>query len=68
MTSKAKVAISSLTGPLAAVLVYSDPAGRVMPTTSGPLRFFIADAISENAVMEGSYSISQVVQLNAVTP
>ena len=35
-TSNTAVVTSALTGPLAAVLVYSDPAGNVMPAAQGP--------------------------------
>ena len=67
--SNTQVPISSLTGPLAAVLVYSDPAGIVMPAASGPLRFIIADAASENVVMSpSSDSVSNVNQLNVIDP
>ena len=63
------MAISSLTGPLAAVLIYSDPAGVVMPPAAGPLRFIIADAASENVVMSpSSDSVSNVNQLNVINP
>ena len=60
---------STFTGKLAAVLVYSDPAGVVMPTTpvnKGPLRFFVADTVSET-VMMGSDSASNVDTLNVIT-
>jgi hypothetical protein len=68
-TSNTPVAISSLTGPLAAVLIYSDPLQRVMPTSSGPLRLIVADATSENVVMSpSSDSVSQVNQLNVTNP
>ena len=59
-TSWDPVDISSLTGPLATVLVYSDPAGNVMPPSAGPLRFVVADATSENAVMTGNQSVKMV--------
>ncbi len=62
------VAISSLKGPLAAVLIYSDPLRNVMPNSSGPLRFVIADATSENAVMESSPSVYHTNQLNVINP
>jgi adhesin/invasin len=68
-TTKNPVAMSSLTGPLAAVLIYSDPAQKVMPTASGPLRLIVADATSENVVMSpSSDSVSQVNQLNVIDP
>jgi hypothetical protein len=54
------------TGTLAAVLIYSDPALNVMPADSGPLRFVIADATSENGVMTGKYSVSSVNVLNVI--
>ena len=68
--TKTAVDISTLTGPLAAVLVYSDPAGVVMPVAKGPLRFFIADAASaDNVVMWPSKdSIGTVNMLNVITP
>ncbi len=63
------VPISNLTGPLAAVLIYSDPAGNVMSTAAGPLRFIIADATSENVVMSpSSDSASNIDQLNVIGP
>jgi hypothetical protein len=63
------VAISSLTGPLATLLVYSDPLQRVMPAaTAGPLRFMIVDATSENAVMYSQASVYHVNFLNVIDP
>ena len=59
--------MSSFTGTLAAVLVYSDPAGVVMPAAKGPLRFFVADSVSET-VMTGGDSISNVDTLNVIDP
>ena len=69
-TSKNPVVTSSLTGPLAAVLIYSDPVGTVMPSTAGPLRFGIADAtMADNVVMSpSSDSVSQVDRLNVIDP
>ncbi len=55
-----------LQGPLAAILVYSDPGQHVMPADSGPLRFMIADQQNENAMMTGSDSIKNVSRLNVV--
>ena len=67
-TTNTPVAISGLTGPLAAVLLYSDPAGVVMPPASA-LRLMVADATSENVVMSpSSDSVSQVNQLNVIDP
>ena len=63
------VAISSLTGPLAVSLIYSDPLGRVMAAGSGPLRSVIVDAASENVVMSpSSDSVSNANQLNVTGP
>jgi len=63
------VAISGLTGPLATVLVYSDPLQRVMPAaTAGPLRFMVADATSENVVMYSQLSVYHVNRLNVIDP
>ena len=63
------VAISGLTGPLAATLIYSDPLQRVMPAaTAGPLRFVIADATSENVVMYSQLSVYHVNLLNVIDP
>ena len=69
-TSNATVLTSSLTGPLAAVLVYSDPAGNVMPVAKGPLRFFVADAAAaDNVVMSpASESVGTANQLNVLNP
>jgi hypothetical protein len=60
------VPVGSLTGPLAAVLVYGDPAGAVMPTAKGPLRFFMADgAAADNVVMSpANESVGGVDTLN----
>jgi hypothetical protein len=59
---------STLTGPLAAVLVYSDPAGVAMPVAKGPLRFFFATAAAaDNVVMfPASDSVGVVNQLNVI--
>jgi hypothetical protein len=66
-TSNTSVAMSSLTGPLAAVLIYSDPAGLIMPPASGPLRLIVADATSENVVMSpGADSVYQVNLLDVI--
>jgi hypothetical protein len=59
--------MTTFTGTLAAVLVYSDPAGVVMLSTAGPLRFFVADTVSET-VMTSSYSVSNVDTLNVTGP
>jgi hypothetical protein len=68
-TSGAAVTLGTLKGPLAAVLIYNDPAAKVMPAASGPLRFVIADATSENVVMAPTNaSVSGVNQLNIFTP
>ena len=68
-TSGTALTLSSLTGQLAAVLIYSDPALVVMPAAFGPLRFVIADSKSENAVMgPSSASVSGVNQLNVINP
>ena len=61
-----KQTATGLQGPLAAILVYSDPGLHVMPADSGPLRFMIADQQSENAMMTGSDSIKNVSILNVV--
>ena len=64
-----RAAVPSPAGPLATVLVYSDPAQIVMPTASGPLRFFVADGTSENLVMAPTnLSVSSVNQLNVINP
>lgn len=68
-TTGSPVAISSLTGPLAATLIYSDPLQRVMPAaTAGPLRFIIVDATSENVVMYSQLSIYHTNFLNVIEP
>jgi hypothetical protein len=67
-TTLTPIAASNLTGPLAAVLVYSDPLLNVMPVANGPLRFFVADATSENAVMSGKYSVSCANVINITDP
>jgi IPT/TIG domain/Bacterial Ig-like domain (group 1) len=65
-----KAVVASPAGPLAAVLVYSDPAGIVMPAaTNGPLRFFIADGTNENLVFgPTNLSVSKVNVLNVINP
>ena len=62
--TKDPVSLSSLKGPLAAVLIYSDPDQNVMPPSEGPLRFAIADARNEDAVMVGSDSVYSVNTIN----
>ena len=59
-----EVAPSSFTGPLGAVLIYSDPGQKVMPADEGPLRFVVADTINEGALMVGSDSVYAVNTLN----
>ena len=59
-----KQIVTDLQGPLAAILVYSDPAQQVMPPDKGPLRFMIADQQDENAMMTGSDSPYNVIGLN----
>lgn len=55
------------TGTLAAILIYSDPDGKVMPAANGPLRFAVADSKSENMVYSPSKSsVSAVNQLNVI--
>jgi hypothetical protein len=56
------------TGTLAAILIYSDPTGAVMPVASGPLRFAVGDATSENmAYGPTNTSVSTVNRLNVIT-
>jgi hypothetical protein len=55
------------TGTLAAILVYSDPAGKIMPASAGPLRFMVADSINENmAYGKTSTSVSKVNTLDVI--
>ena len=60
------------TGTLAAILIYSDPAGLVMKpgaTGDGPLRFAVADSVSENmAYGLTNTSVSKVNVLNVTGP
>jgi len=57
------------TGTLAAILIYSDPVGAVMPVASGPLRFAVADSVSENMVYAPTNtSVSKVNVLNVTGP
>jgi len=65
-TTKQAVTVTDLQGPLAAILVYSDPQKNVMPADAGPLRFMIADQTSEKAMMTGSDSIKNVSTLNVI--
>jgi hypothetical protein len=57
--------MTTFTGTLSPVLVYGDPAGTVMPADRGPLRFFVADSVSET-VMTGQYSVGNVDTLNVI--
>lgn len=65
-TPQDPVPLSSFIGPFAALLIYSDPGGKVMPAEEGPLRLVLADATNENAVMTGSDSVYMVAKLNVV--
>jgi len=57
------------TGTLAAILIYSDPVAAVMPVASGPLRFAVADSVSENMVYAPTNtSVSKVNVLNVTGP
>ncbi|MGD0998817.1 MAG: hypothetical protein ABR941_10950, partial [Thermoleophilia bacterium] len=60
------VSLSSVTGPFAAVLIYSDPGQNVMATADGPLRLVVADATNEPIVMTGSDSVKWVAKLNVL--
>jgi hypothetical protein len=61
--------VTTYTGPMAAILIYSDPAGLVMKSTDGPLRFAAADATNEGLVFKPtSLSVSKVNVLDIVTP
>jgi hypothetical protein len=60
-------AVITPTGTLAAILIYSDPDARVMPADKGPLRFAIADSLSENmGFTPSSDSVGTVNQLNVI--
>jgi hypothetical protein len=62
-----KLAITP-TGTLAAILIYDDPAGLVMPADKGPLRFAIGDSVNDNmAFSPSSDSVGTVNQLNVIT-
>ena len=68
-TTNTVVALDDLTGPLACILIYDDPGGEIMPPTRGPLRFILADAVNENAVMfPANEAVSNVVALDVLTP
>ncbi len=59
------IASTSLTGTIAAVLVYTDADGNVMPVASGPLRFLVADSVqADGAFTVGKNSVSSVNLLN----
>jgi len=61
------VQVTSYTGPMAAILMYSDPSGNVMPVASGPLRFVVADATNESLVFKPTnLSVSNVNVLDVV--
>jgi hypothetical protein len=63
------VQVTTYTGPMAAILVYSDPAGNVMPAASGPLRFVIADGANEGLVFKPTnLSVIRVNLLNVINP
>jgi hypothetical protein len=68
MYDTSKVLVPSPAGPLAAILIYSDPAGNVMPVASGPLRFAVADATEQLVFGPTNLSVSKVNQLNVTTP
>jgi large repetitive protein len=68
MYDTSKVLVPSPVGPLAAILIYGDTAGNVMPAASGPLRFAVADATEQLVFGPTSLSVSKVNQLNVVTP
>jgi hypothetical protein len=57
---------TTLTGSIAALLVYKDTDANVMGPSDGPLRFLVTDSKSENAVMSGKLSVSQVNELNVI--
>ncbi|OPZ41414.1 MAG: hypothetical protein BWY94_02433 [Actinobacteria bacterium ADurb.BinA094] len=68
-TTNTVVALGDLTGPLACILIYDDPGGQIMPADRGPLRFILADALDENAVMfPANEAVSNVVALDVLTP
>jgi hypothetical protein len=67
MYDASKTLVPSPAGPLAAILVYSDPAGVVMPAASGPLRFFVADATEQLVFGPTNLSVSKVNQLDVIT-
>ena len=60
-----KQQVSSLPGVLSSVLVWElgDPLA-TLPAGDGPLRFYVADAQNDNAVMVGSMSVKHVTKLN----
>ena len=68
--TETEVPLANLAGRLASVLVYDDPAGRVMPEDKGPLRFFVADAATVDPVVmsPGGDSVAGVNELNVVGP
>ncbi len=58
---------ASLTGTIAAVLVYSDPDGNVMSASSGPLRSFMTDSVlADGAFTVGQNSVSSANLLNVI--
>ena len=64
-TTKQQLITLPAGGALSAVLVWSlgDPL-EPLPAEEGPLRFYVADAQSDNAVMLGSMSVFAVTRLN----
>jgi len=63
------VQVTTYTGTMAAILIYSDPAALVMPAANGPLRFVVADSANEGLVFKPTnLSVSTVNQLNVTNP
>ena len=55
------------TGTLAAILIYSDPAGLVLKPADAPLRFAVADSVNENMVYgPTNTSVAKVNVLNVI--
>jgi hypothetical protein len=70
MYDASRTAVASPIGPLAAILIYSDPSALVMKAGDGPLRFAIADASNSETLVFAptNLSVSKVNQLNVITP
>ena len=59
-----KQPVTTLAGTLSSVLVWASGNPLTLPADQGPLRFYVADAQNDNAVMVRQQSVFNVTQLN----